>query len=192
MPGRAQCGRARHARVRTGQHGGVVSLQCRLALLGMAKGGRVDVVLKALRERWATMPSVLLNNTLQEDWTALPDSGSQWSHCAVAPLYVFFMSVAGLTPLAPGFRRVEIRPQPGDLESLELTAHTMRGPIEFRFQSGEQQNEMALTLPADCEGELVVPTEATLSLAPLPERTAGLARYRVPLGSSLNFSWRKT
>ena len=79
------------------------------------RGGRVDVVLKILRERWATMPSVLLNNTLQEDWKVQPDSGSQWSHCAVVPLYFLFMSVAGLTPLSPGFKRVEIRPQPRDV-----------------------------------------------------------------------------
>jgi hypothetical protein len=148
----------------------------------LAKGGRVDVVLKAFRERWATMPSVLLNNTLQEDWTAQPDSGAQWSHCAVAPLYVFFMSMAGLTPLAAGFRRVEVRPQPGDLEELELTAHTVRGPIRFRSQGPFGARQVTLTLPQDCTGELVVPEAERVTLDRLTEATPGLARYRLPAG----------
>jgi len=148
----------------------------------LAKGGRVEAVLKAFRERWATMPSVQLNNTLQEDWTAQPDSGAQWSHCAVAPLYVFFMSVAGLTPLAPGFSRVEIRPQPGDLEALELTAHTVRGPIMFRMQGPLGARRVTLTLPNDCSGELVVPAAETANLDRLTEDMPGLARYRLPSG----------
>ena len=100
-------------------------------LWALAKGGRADVILKDLRERWATMDSVRLNNTLQEDWKAQPDSGAQWSHCAVVPLYIAYMGLAGIRPLEPGFRRVEIRPQLADLEELELTAFTVRGPIHF-------------------------------------------------------------
>jgi len=48
-------------------------------------------VVSEFRRRWAVMPSVILNNTLQEDWSAPPDSTAQWSHCAVTPLYVLFM-----------------------------------------------------------------------------------------------------
>ena len=48
-------------------------------------GGRADVIVEDLLRRWATMDSVRLNNTLQEDWVARPDSGQQWSHCAVVP-----------------------------------------------------------------------------------------------------------
>ncbi len=114
-------------------------------------------MLQALRRRWATMPSVRLNNTIQEDWVAQPDSGSQWSHCAVAPLYCLFMNVAGIQPLEPGFRRCEIRPQLGDLENLDLTAQTVRGPIHFLSQGPRGQRDLALTLPAGCAGELVLP-----------------------------------
>jgi hypothetical protein len=46
-------------------------------LWALAKGGRADVVLQDLRERWATMDSVKLNNTIQEDWLAKPDSGQK-------------------------------------------------------------------------------------------------------------------
>ena len=85
-------------------------------LWALGKGGRADVIVKDFRERWANMESVRLNNTLQEDWHAKPDSGSEWSHCPVAPLYVTTMSLAGINPLVPGFKRCEIRPQLADLE----------------------------------------------------------------------------
>ena len=91
----------------------------------LAKAGRADVIVKDFRERWATMASVRLNNTLQEDWVALPDSASQWSHCAVVPLYIAIHGLAGIRPLAPGFARAELRPQLADLPDLELTAHTV-------------------------------------------------------------------
>ena len=101
----------------------------------LAKLGRADVVLKDLRERWAILPSVTLNNTLQEDWIVRSDSTSQWSHCALAPIFVLFMDIAGIRPTAPGFARCQIRPQLGDLEHLSLTANTVRGPIQFEARA---------------------------------------------------------
>ena len=78
------------------------------------------------------MASVKLNNTLQEDWVAQPDSGQQWSHCAVVPLYIAIQGLAGIRPLLPGFARAELRPQLADLHDLGLTAHTVRGPVPLR------------------------------------------------------------
>lgn len=46
------------------------------------------MVLHHLRMRWAAMDSVILNNTLQEDWQARPDSNNRWSHCAVGVQHV--------------------------------------------------------------------------------------------------------
>jgi hypothetical protein len=153
-------------------------------LWALAKGGRADVIVKDLRERWATMDSVKRNNTLQEDWTAQPDSGQQWSHCAVAPIYIAFHGLAGLRPLAPGFKRVEIHPQLADLEHLDLAAHTVQGPIRLSARGKETDRAVTLELPAGCEGELVVRREEQTGL----ERAAGPAppghlRYRVPAGT---------
>jgi hypothetical protein len=158
----------------------------------LARGGRVDVVLNILRERWATMPSVLLNNTLQEDWKVEPDSGSQWSHCAVVPLYFLFMSVAGLSPLAPAFKRVEIRPQPADLESIALTAHTVQGPIRFLCEGRLGSRQLDLQLPPNCEGELVLPAGEDVALPVAGRGEPGLVRYRLGAGSAVNLRLTKT
>jgi len=153
-------------------------------LWALAKGGRADVVLNDFRGRWSKMESVELNNTLQEDWHATPDSGSEWSHCPVAPLYVTTMSLAGIQPLAPGFTRCEIHPRLADLEQLELTVHTVQGPIEFRSRGHLGSRELTLELPAGCEGELVVNSKEKLPLESLGA-SDGLARYRVPSGKTL-------
>jgi hypothetical protein len=162
-------------------------------LWALAKGGRADIITKDLRLRWATMNSVRFNNTLQEDWQAAPDSGAQWSHCAVAPLYIAYMGLAGIRPLAPGFRRVEIRPQPADLERLELTAHTVRGPIRFRSLGYPGSRELTLELPPGCEGEVVLPEKEIVDLVPLPKYVPGKPkRYLLPASQTVTLSLKFT
>lgn len=133
----------------------------------LAALGRADVVVSELRERWATLPSVLLNNTLQEMWEVRPDSTAQWSHCALAPLNALYMLVAGIRPLAPGFARCEIRPQLGDLAGLELTAYTPLGAVMFRSERGASGHQVRLSLPPGCDGELVTGPPARLDRRPL-------------------------
>jgi hypothetical protein len=154
-------------------------------LWALSKGGRADVILKDLRERWATLDSVKLNNTLQEGWKVKSDTGHQWSHCAVAPLYIAYQGLAGIRPLTPGFKRVELRPQPGDLDHLEMTAHTVLGPLHFSSNGKLGAREVTIKLPPHCEGEIVLRSEETVNLA----RAAGPAptghlRYQIPTGAT--------
>jgi alpha-L-rhamnosidase len=123
----------------------------------LAKAGRVQPIIDDYRQRWATMRSVIDNTAIQEDWYAAPDSGAQWSHCGVAPLYVTYMDLAGIRPVEPGFRRCRIRPQLGDLRDLKLTVHTVRGPIGFEAQAAAGGHRVRVNLPAGCDGELVLP-----------------------------------
>jgi hypothetical protein len=150
-------------------------------LWALARAGRADVIVKDLRERWAPMDSVRLNNTLQEDWKAAPDSGAQWSHCAVVPLYIAYHGLLGLKPLAPGFQRYELRPQLADLADLDLTAFTVLGPINVRAQGPRGKREITLRLPPGGHGELVLPREEVVELpsaaGPVP---AGHRRFSLP------------
>ena len=158
-------------------------------LWALIKCGRPDVVLADLRSRWSAMDSVRLNNTLQEDWTAAPDTGSQWSHCPVAPMYVTYMGLAGITPLEPGFSRVQIRPQMGDLESLVLPAHTVRGPIRFAGQGPLGARSLEVALPPECVGELVLPAaERPTGVPPLGGVTQETRRYLLAAGSTTRLS----
>lgn len=152
-------------------------------LWALAKGGRADVILRDLEQRWAAMDSVRLNNTLQENWQIKPDTAAEWSHCPVVPLYIAYMGFAGIRPLAPGFQRCEIRPQPADLELLDLTAYTVRGPLLFRCTGKRGNREITLGAPAECEAELVVDAREKLALPPAPGGVPrGCARYLLPAG----------
>ena len=162
-------------------------------LWALAKGGRADIIMKDLRERWATMDSVKLNNTLQEDWQAQPDSGQQWSHCAVAPLYIAYHGLAGIRPLTPGFKRAEVRPQLADLDQLELTAHTVQGPLRFSARGKVGDRELTVELPVNCGGELVLPREERVPLAPAPgPAPTGHQRCRLPGGKIITLRLKLT
>lgn len=150
-------------------------------LWALGKAGRQDVILNDFRTRWASMNSVMLNNTLQEGWNSLPDSGAQWSHCPVAPLYILFMSIVGIKPLEPGFRRCEIRPQFADLRELKTEAFTIHGPIHIQTAGERGGREITIQKPSAIEAELVVPEQEQLELVELPAETqSGWKRYRVP------------
>jgi hypothetical protein len=155
-------------------------------LWALAKSGRGDIILADLRQRWATMASVKENNTLQENWVARPDTGEQWSHCAVVPLYIACQGLMGLKPLEPGFKRFELRPQLGDLEDLDLRAFTMQGPVSLRSHGKPPRREMVLQWPTGGQGELVLPQDETIELPeaarPAP---AGHRRFKLPPGGAL-------
>ncbi len=154
----------------------------------LARHGRIDAVLRELRQRWARLPSVLENNTTPEDWGVRPDTSDQWSHCAVGPLFVLFMDVAGIRPAAPGFERAAVRPQLGDLPGLELTCHTVRGPIAFAAEKREGGHHVSIALPADVPGELLLPVGVAPGGAAIgTDKALGLSRFALPAGQSSEF-----
>ncbi len=157
-------------------------------LWALARGGRGDVVVRDLRKRWASLPSVIENNTLQEDWTVRPDSTQQWSHCPVVPLYSLYMDVAGIRPVEPGFRRLEIRPQLGDLRELRLVARTVRGPLGFVATGDPASRRIRVSVPDGAEGVLLFPPSAQVSLAPLEQHhPLGLLQYQLLPGKEIDF-----
>jgi hypothetical protein len=98
---------------------------------------------------------------------------------------VLFMSIAGIRPTAPGFARCEIRPQLGDLGRLELTAHTVRGPIRLEAQRVEAGHEVTLAVPSEVSAELLLPAAPTPKPKRLlPDHPLGLQRFRLPAGET--------
>ncbi len=155
-------------------------------LWALAQAGRGDVVLDDLRTRWATMRSVIENNTLQEGWTARPDSREQWSHCAVVPLYVLAQDIAGIRPTAPGYACCRIRPQLGDLGQLDLVVHTPHGPLGFASRADADGRRLQLDIPEAVDAELVVPETlaGSISLAARPDAAPGLKCFALQPGAN--------
>lgn len=120
----------------------------------LGKGGRADIITQELRSRWALMPSVIKNNTLSEFWDPQPDSTNEWSHCPVAPLYIFFMELLGLRATAPGFGRLRFRPQLDGLPAFDATAHTVKGPIRVQATLDQQDHLITAHFPDGIAVEL--------------------------------------
>jgi hypothetical protein len=155
----------------------------------LARLGRMDVVLKDFRERWSVMNSVIYNNSLPEIWNAQPDTRDEFCYFEVTPLIVLFMDIAGIRATEPGFARCQVRPQLGDLGHVELTAHTVRGPIRFAAEPSGAGHRVSLTLPKDCKGELLLPPGVPCDLQPLvPDHTLGLKRFGLKSGETNVFS----
>jgi hypothetical protein len=93
------------------------------------------------------MHSVQQNNTVQELWNVRLDSRDVMSHCAVAPLTALYQGILGLQPLRPGYAEMEIRPQLGDLEFVDVTAYTPQGAVKFRAEAQDGGHAISVTVP---------------------------------------------
>ena len=113
--------------------------------------------------------------------------------CAIVPLYVTFMSIAGIKPTAPGFVRCAITPRPADLGKLELTAHTVRGDIEFYSLGRKGDRELRLRIPAGIEAELRVDKKEDVALSGgSATHDPRLAGYVLPTGKDVVLKLKHT
>jgi alpha-L-rhamnosidase len=158
----------------------------------LAKGNRMDVVVDEIRNIWAEMPSVKLNNTLQEDWEVHPDSSSQWSHCPVAPLYLVYMGLLGLHPLSPGFGKIRIRPQLGDISSVRIVANTTRGPVRIETQGLAGNRILMVMLPAEMSGELELNPGEKVKLKEIENSDPTFRKYLIPGGKNITLKLKYT
>lgn len=123
-------------------------------LWALAEGGRVQPILNEFRETWAKMDSVIQNKTMSEDWHVNPDSNSQWSHAACAPLYLAYMGIAGIMPVTPGGKQVRIWPQPADLEQFSVAYHTPQGTVHLEWKGKLGKRNMQIEIPDGMDAEL--------------------------------------
>jgi len=152
----------------------------------LAKGRAMQVVLDDLRRRWGKMDSVRENNTIQESWNSSRDSTGQWSHCAMAPLILFYHGILGLKPLRPGFEKCLLFPQLGDLKQVALVAHTVRGGIRFAAKQRGTGCELTIFIPAGIHAELVLPSGGEIGLPAGDEiAPANFTSYVLPAGKEV-------
>ena len=109
------------------------------------------------------------------------------------PLYVLYMSIAGIRALTPGYRTYEIVPQCADIQSMNLTAHTVRGPIRIAWEGTVGARKLTLETPQDGEGEIALDRREDVDLKRLRgEGALGRLRYRLPAGEKSTLNLRYT
>lgn len=111
-----------------------------------------------------------------EAWDQRYKPNQDWNHAwGAAPANLFGRYVLGAEPLAPGWTRARLRPNPGALTSAEGKIPTPRGPLFVRW-SNAATFKLSLTLPAGMSARIEVPATAASTGVLLNGRPA--AAYR--------------
>ena len=106
----------------------------------------------------------------------------------------FYQSLAGINPMAPGFSKIRIKPQPaGDLTWVNCTYRSVNGPIVSNWKKEGNTFEPRVTIPVNATASICLPSstgsEITESGRPLDTvqdvKAAGFADgfYCVEVGS---------
>lgn len=144
----------------------------------LAKANQTQSIYQDLIQRWAHLPSVLLNNSLQEDWEVKADSKAQWSHAAMAPLFSFTMCFLGIRPIVPGGKVLEMKPQLGELADFSIRYHTPEGSILISSNGVQGARQLSWEIEGEIELELVLAEAEEIALDKLKEKSTGWKRYR--------------
>lgn len=126
-------------------------------LQSLYAAGRGDAALKLMTgdglRSWYN--GLRLGTTITlEAWDDSFKPNQDWNHIAgAAPGNAIPFGLMGITPLEPGFSRVAIKPQPGNLKWAEITVPTIRGSISVSLRDGL----MTVTIPANMQAEIWIP-----------------------------------
>jgi hypothetical protein len=121
----------------------------------LRRDGRFDTVLAHIRDRWG---GLLADGaaTLRETWQV----GASTSHChawSATPTFDLSTDVLGVTPIAPGMRRLRIAPQTAGLDWACGRFPTPHGEVSIDWQASDGKVRLELTLPAGCEADVLCP-----------------------------------
>lgn len=119
--------------------------------------------LNILREQWNRM----LEKGATTFWETFPGfiGNGHWSRSlchgwSAAPGYFLSTRVLGVTPAAPGYKKIRIAPQPFHLKWANGTVPTPHGPVTVAWRLDENNKlELEYHAPEGCEVEVVLPNQ---------------------------------
>ncbi|MGM0621786.1 MAG: alpha-L-rhamnosidase C-terminal domain-containing protein [Bacteroidota bacterium] len=93
-----------------------------------------------------------------EAWDNRYKSNNGWSHAwSASPAHIIPRKIMGIEPLTPGFEKIRIAPQPGDIEKAECKVPTIKGPVYINFSQSPGKFEMEIETPANTKSQLILP-----------------------------------
>ncbi len=94
-----------------------------------------------------------------EAWDPALKSNTTFSHpWAASPAYLVYRGTFGIQALEPGYKRFEVRPQPGGLTRAEAVVPTVRGQIPAAFATADAGKlDMVVGVPANTSAHVAVP-----------------------------------
>lgn len=125
--------------------------------------GEADYALSLLTSTsdrsWAHMIYDVGTTVTLEAWDPKYKPNLDWNHAwGAAPANVIPRLLMGVQPISPGFGYIQIKPQPGGLDSASLDLPTIRGAIHVDFKSTEGSAfALNIRIPANTEARVYLP-----------------------------------
>lgn len=95
-----------------------------------------------------------------EAWDNKYKPNQDWNHAwGAVPANVIPRKLMGIEPLAPGWSRFRIKPQPGSLPWASIQLPTIKGNIHMEYRQSAGELLMKVSIPANTTAEIVLPLE---------------------------------
>lgn len=110
---------------------------------------------------WVNMLRVGSTMTL-EAWDWKYKNNLDWNHAwGAAPANIIPRWLMGVRPLEPGFGRILIQPQPGDLTSASMHLPTIRGTVGVEFENRTDEFVLRVDIPGNVTAKVGLPCRDT-------------------------------
>lgn len=125
---------------------------------------------------WPHMIQGLGSTVTLEAWDMQYKPNADWNHAwGAAPANIIARKLMGIEPIAPGYAKARICPQPGTLEWATITTPTIRGTIELAYHKEGAASYYEVRIPANMSAEIHLPVDTparvTESKNPISEAT---------------------
>ena len=115
--------------------------------------GRYDDLLRNIRRRWGAMLDAGAT-TIWEVWHPLASQCHGWS---TTPTFDLSSEVLGVAPIAPGFARLRVAPQPVDLAWAKGVFPTVKGDVAVSWRRDDRSFSLEASLPPETTAEITLP-----------------------------------
>ena len=114
---------------------------------------RPEQALARMKKRYRPM----VENDLTTLWEQFPEGGSKNHSWTGGPLTLLYQYAAGVAPLEPGFKKFQVKPRMGSLESIKVSFPTKLGEISATVKEAEERFSLKLTVPGSTTARVCVP-----------------------------------
>jgi alpha-L-rhamnosidase len=93
-----------------------------------------------------------------EAWDNRYKSNNGWSHAwSASPAHIIPRKIMGVEPLTPGFEKIRIAPQPGNLLEASCKVPTIKGPVIVKFFQNANEFNLEFEIPANTTAHIYIP-----------------------------------
>lgn len=127
---------------------------CHFLYEAFAKANRVDLALAHMHDYYQPM----LEAGATTLWESFEPSASLCHVFSATPVYQLSRHVLGISPIEPGFKKVRVTPQFGDLDWAAGAYPTPLGAVNVKWRRDRDKVDMRLDAPASMEIEVTPPS----------------------------------